>query len=153
MGHILGGAGEVHINGRVFVLPQQTPSDVSRVYDAMRDIAARGCMNPIAYVNAVAPTLTPMVLAEAMRAAVAMGAGGGPEPTRESVMRAYDSLDGIRFQFWFFARKTDPTLTREAVKELVTEDNVYDVADALVKSQQLPGDPLGKAPGSSPSGS
>jgi hypothetical protein len=123
--------GTVTVGGREFVVPQPSASDLARVHDRMREIASRACVSPLLAVNAIAKELEPGVAAEAIRAAVAMGSGGGVEPTREAVMRAYDSLDGVRWRLWYSARKTDPGLTQAAVNELVTDENRFEVADAL----------------------
>lgn len=129
--------GTVRLGGREFVIPKPTPGDAARVHERMRELAARACVSPLAYVNAAAADLAPGVLAEALRAAVAMGSGGGVEPTREAVTRAYDSLEGVRFQVWYYARKACPGLTPDEVAALVPEDARYDAADALLSALGL----------------
>ena len=135
---VLGIPGSVTIAGREFVIPQPTSADVVRVHNRMRELAQRSCVSPLAYVNANAEGLNPVVLSESLRAAIAMGSGGGVEPNRETVFRAYDTLEGVRFRLWYFARKTQPALTQDDVAGLVVEDNVYDVSDALAKAQPAP---------------
>lgn len=143
---VLGIPGGVSVGGREFVLPQPTARDHALVYEAMRDVAARACVSPLAYVNAAAKDLSPGVLAESLRAAIALGSGGGVEPTREAVQRAYSSLEGVRFQLWYYARKSDKTLTLRDVSALVTEDDRFDLLDALAAAHPSPGDDAPKAP-------
>ena len=148
---VLGTPGVVRVGGREFVVPQPTAGDEARVYEAMRDVAAKACVSPLSYVNANAEGMAPGVLAEALRVAVAMGSGGGVEPTREAVQRAYSSLDGVRFQLWYYARKAEPKLTRQEVADLVGEDDRYDVLDALAAAQPrgAQGDPKAPSGGAS----
>lgn len=127
----LGTPGTITLRGRDFAVPQPTAGDAGRVHDRMRELAARDCVSPLAFVNANAPQLSPAVLAESVRAAVAMGSGGGSEPTQAAVQRAYNSLDGVRFQVWYYARKGSPGLTQAEVDSLVAEEDRYDAADAL----------------------
>lgn len=146
--------GTVTVRGREFVVPSPTASDLNRVHERMRELAQRQCVSPLAYVNANAEGLLPAVLAESLRAAVAMGSGGGTEPTRESVFRAYDSLDGVRFRLWYHARKALPELTRAEVDKLVDDENRYDVSDALAKATSPadgPADPKAPASGANSS--
>lgn len=131
---VFGVPGSVTVRGREFVLPAPTASDLARVHDRMRELAARACVSPIQYVNANAGDLLPGVLAEALRSAIAMGSGGGVEPNREAVVRAYDTLDGVRFRLWFHARKAEPSLTQADVDKLVTDDDRYELADALFEA-------------------
>lgn len=145
---VTGAPGVLSLKGREFVLPQPTAGDEARVYDAMRELAAKACVSPLAYVSAAAGELAPAVLAEAVRAAVSLGSGGGVEPTREAVQRAYSSLDGVRFQVWYYARKADKTLAPGEVAALVTEDDRYDVLDALAAAQPRGGAGDPKAPSS-----
>lgn len=147
MRSVLNIPGGVQVKGRAFVLPVPTAGDVARVHERMRQLAQRDVVSPIAYVAANADALPPVLLAEAVRAAVAMGSGGGAEPTREAVFRAYDTLDGVRFRLWYYARKAEPGLAREAVDALVGEDDVYDVADALVAAHDAGADGPKAPPG------
>lgn len=141
--------GTLTVKGREFVIMPPSSSDVARVHDKMRELATRQCVNPLLAVNAVAGELAPGVLAESLRAAVAIGSGGGIEPTRESIARQYDTLDGIRWRVWFHARKALPALTHSEVESLIGEDDRYDVADALAEALGLNGvDPKSEAPAS-----
>lgn len=144
---IFGIPGTLTLKGREFVIPQPTPADVARVHDRMRELAVSACVHPLASVNAIAGELNPGVLAESVRAAVAMGAGGGVEPTRESVHRQYETLAGVRFRVWFYAKKTTPGLTLDEVNALIPEDDRYDVADALFEAMGLASvDPKSEGP-------
>lgn len=125
--------GLVTVGGREFVIPAQTPGDAARVHDRMRRLALAGCRSPLEYVAAQPPEAFPYPAdrLEAIRAAVALGSGGGVEPTREAVVREYGSLAGVRWRLWYHARKTHPDLTQADADALVTDDTVYEVADAL----------------------
>ena len=143
---IFGLPGTLTIAGQTFVIPSPTAGDLARLADRMRELAMPGMANPLMAVNAVATEMHAGVASEAIRHAVAMAAGGGVEPTREAVMRQYQSLAGLRFQVWYFVRKTVPGFTQKQAEELVTEENRYDVADGLIDAQQLPEDAGPKAP-------
>lgn len=141
-----GSPGLLVIGDYEYTVPPPTPGDLARTHDAMREIAQKSCVSPLAFVNAAADTLSPLVLSESVRAAVAMGSGGGVEPTREAILRAYDSLEGVRWQFWYVAKKSDPAVTRGRAAELVTEENRYDVSDALAVATGLRKLDEGKGP-------
>lgn len=127
----LGIPGVVTIKGREFVLAQPTAADHRRIHNKMREIAQRGCVSPLEYVNANAAKLDPVVLSEAVRNAILVGSGGGVEPNREAVFQAYDSLEGVRFRLWYLARKANQNLLLTDIEALVTDANFYDVSDAL----------------------
>jgi hypothetical protein len=128
---VLGLPGRLSLGGREFAVPAPTPTDAARTYEAMRELATRSCVSPLAYVNAARDGMDPAVLAEAVRAAVAMGSGGGVEPTREAVLRQYDTLEGVRWRVWYSLRRADATVTREWVESHVTDENRYELIDAL----------------------
>lgn len=151
---VTGLPGVVVVGGREWVLPPPSAADAARVYRLMWDLARKDCVNPLAFVNATAADLSPAVFQVAVREALAMGSGGGPAPTDDAVLRAYDSLDGVRLRFWYFARKLDEKVTQAVVKTWITDENVYDVMDALAKAQGLrdldPKGTPGSGTGSSP---
>lgn len=146
----LGSPGLVVLAGREIVILPQTPADVARTHEEMRRLAQAGCVSPLDFVTAHREKIDPGSYAEAVRAAVLLGSGGGVEPTREAVLRTYDSLAGVRFRLWFQAKKADANLTREWVAANVTEDNQYEVADALAVALD-PGGDQKKVPPSGPS--
>lgn len=146
---VLGVPGVVRLAGRELVVPQPTPADVARVHDHMRRLAQAGCVSPLDFVSAHRDKLDPGTYAESLRAAVLLGSGGGVEPTREAVLRTYDTLEGVRFRLFYAARKGDPAVTREWVNDHVTEDNLYDVSDALAAATDPGLDPK-KVPPSGP---
>ncbi len=148
---VIGAANTVQIGDQEFVVPYPTPADMVRVREKMREIASKSCVHPVAAVNAIADTLSGPVLTEALRQAVQISSGGGSEPTQGAIIRAYDSLEGVRFQLWYFARKTNTNLTSAEVEALVTDDNRYDVADALAKAvvPEVPNGPKASAGGES----
>lgn len=122
----------VSVGSREFVVVPPTPRDTARVFREMERLAAAKCVPPLAAVAAVpAAALSGTDRVEAIRAAVALSAGGGVKPTREAVVEMYGELDGVRFRLWHAARKADPTLTREAVDEAVTEDTVDEAYEQL----------------------
>lgn len=129
---ILGVPGTVTVNETIFVIEPPTPADSARVSAEMERLASLRCVNPLAAVGAVPQdALSGADRVEAIRAAVGMVSGGGVKPSREAVIEQYSLIDGVRFRLWYAARKADKTLTRDAVAALVTDDNFYDVDDAL----------------------
>lgn len=138
---VLGVPGSVTIKGRTFVIEPRTPRDAARVREQMRQLALPGCTEPLKYVSAQIEDLHPAAAQIATAEALKLGTGGGVEPHEAAIARQYESLDGARFQLWYYARKADKNLTREAVDALVGEDDVYDVVDALVEALKEPGFP------------
>lgn len=129
---VLSGApGTMTIGDRTFAIDQPTPRDSAIILAEMKKQARATVVSPLVYVNAHAEQLHPGVFAEAIRSAVSLGSGGGIEPTREKIMEQYDTLEGVRWRFWYQARKLDATLTQKSVAELITEENFYEAADAL----------------------
>ena len=129
---ILSTSGSVTINGKTFPVAKLTETDYSRIRARMRELALPSCVNPLVAVNAMADQLAPAVLQMAITDAVSRMSGGGAEPTPDAIDRAFESVKGVQFQFWYCARKANPNLTFAEVEGLITEDNRYEVADTLV---------------------
>lgn len=129
--------GTLRLGTREFVVPAPAPSDAARVHRKMKELASRSCVSPLEYVSANREKLDPVTLTEAIRAAVAIGSGGGVQPHREAIMDAYDTLEGVRWRIWWAVRKGDKAITLEAVSSLVTEDNYYEAAEDLHKALGL----------------
>lgn len=132
MKSILTKGGMVTLGGREFPVAAPTVTDLARIRAHMRRLAQPQCMSPLLAVNAVADQLLPGVLSESLRLAVQQGAGGGATPTAELIEEQFESLEGVRFQFWYLAHKANAALTLAEVEPLITDDNRFDVADALI---------------------
>lgn len=137
--------GSVTIKGRTFAIPQPSATDILRVREKMRELALPSCTSPLLAVNAVAKELDPAVLQMMCAAAVSQGAGGGAEPTEEAIRRQYTTLDGVRFQLWYFAKRGGSSATLKEIEDLVDEEIRYDVDDAIYRATRLPETPGPKA--------
>lgn len=129
--------GTLALAGRDYTIPAPTATDMARVHDKMRELAGRHIVSPLQYVSLNREQLDPATHAEAVRAAVAMGAGGGVEPTRESVFRAYDTLEGVRWRTWYHISRADAAVKLADLEQLVTDENYWDVGSALQKALGL----------------
>ncbi len=127
------GPGWIRLKGQLYTIPAPTPSDLQRVAEKMRDLAIPACTNPLLAVNAVAKQLDPAVLDRLLLAAGRETWGGGVEPHPDAIARQYGSLAGVRFQFWYLATReaSQKSLTLDKVEDLVTENDRYDLADAI----------------------
>jgi hypothetical protein len=134
--------GSVTVRGRTLPIPRPTPTDLARIRDKMREYAAESCTSPILAVDAVAKQLSPAALAVAMQLAVQQAAGGGAEPSDDAVRRQFQTVRGVRFQLWYLANRAGARLTHDEAAELVDEENVYEVDDAVFSATQL-----GESPG------
>lgn len=132
--------GMVTIRGRQFAIMSPTKTDTQRIREKMVELARMECMNPIQAVEIIKDKLSPDILHTALTIAIGKASGGGAEPTHEAVVRAYDSLAGVRFQFWYMARKSLGSLTQDEVTNLIGDDDVYDLADALNVACSMPKD-------------
>jgi hypothetical protein len=129
--------GILKLDGREYVVQPPSPTDVMCVHERMTELAGEAMTSPLAYVSANRELLDPATFEVAVRAAVAMGAGGGSEPTPESVSRQYRSLEGIRWRVWYAIKKSDPTFTQEQAAKLVTEENRFEIMTALDRALGL----------------
>src|SRR5579871_5595849 len=110
--------------GRELVVQWPTPGDLFTIDEKMVEIAARGCLSPLAHVHAIpAKLLAGEDRLHAIAVAVEKGAGGGATPNGMLIGRAYNSLEGLRYRLWRLTRRTHPDLTEEDVAALVTEAN------------------------------
>lgn len=131
------GPGSITVKGRTFTIPAPTPTDLMRIRDKMREYALRECTHPLLAVNAIAKELAPQVLAEAMRIAVQQASGGGAEPSDDAIRRQFQTVEGIRFQFWYLANRGGTRITEKEVAELIDEEMRYDIDDAIYQATQL----------------
>lgn len=138
---IFGLSGVLNLGGKEYAITPPTAGDAARTHEAMRKLALADCVSPLAYVNANSEVLPPMLLTEAIRTAVTIGSGGGVEPTRENVIRQYESLEGVRWRAWYQASRSEMSLREKTAKDafcsLITEENYFDVSEALARSMGL----------------
>lgn len=143
--------GRITVKGRDFAILPPTPDDLTKIHERMRELALPSCTSPLLVVNAVAKDLDPGVLAVMAQAAVARASGGGSEPTEDAIRRQYRTIEGVRFQLWYFANKGGASLSMKDVEAMVGEEERYAVDDALFTAcglGKLPG-PKDSAPGES----
>jgi len=129
--------GSITIKGKTFAIPEPTPTDLMRLRDKMREYALRDCTNPILAVNAIAKELAPELKAEALRVAIQQASGGGAEPSDDAIRRQFQSVEGIRFQFWYLAKRGGSNITQKEVDDLIDEEIRYEVDDALFQATRL----------------
>lgn len=134
------GPGWITLRGRRYAITKPAASDLQRIAARMRELALPTCTNPILEVNAVAGELKPVVLAALLEIAGNKKWGGGVEPSPEAVARQYDSLEGVRWQFWFLVTREpgQKDVSLEQITDLVGEAERYDLADAILGAVQLP---------------
>lgn len=122
--------GLLSLGGREFVILPPTPRDQLATMDRMKSLARAKCVSPLDYVLKHA-TLPPGAMALAVQEAIKLGAGGGIEPTPDAVWEQYTSLDGVRWRVWYHVSRVVKDFKPEDVAPLVTEDNLFDAAEAL----------------------
>lgn len=122
--------GVLKIGERQFVILPPTPRDMLAVGTRMRELARSRCVSPLDYVLKHTH-LNPAALSLALREAIALGAGPPIKLDPESVWEQYDTIEGLRFRVWYHVSRAHKDFTPEQAEELVTEDNLFDVADAL----------------------
>ncbi len=131
---LVGTAGKtLSLGGRELTLQWPTPSDQLTIEDKMVSIAQKlFCTNPLVHVHAIPQEeFNGPDRIYALERALALGSGGGAEPSVTSVVRAYNSVDGLRYRIWRLTRRTMPELSESDVATFITEDNRPDVIDAL----------------------
>lgn len=139
--------GHLTLGGITFTVLPPTPGDMIRTGDKMKELARAKCAGPLDYVVRNSATLPPAMLALAVAEAIKLGAGGGVEPTIESVWEQYTTLEGVRWRVWYHVSRVLPDFTPEAAAALVTDDNRLDAAEQLDAALKLKAaDPKGPAP-------
>jgi hypothetical protein len=142
----------LELGGRRLVVLPPSPRDMLAVAERMRALARAKCVSPLDYVLRHTH-LAPAQLALAVSEAIKLGAGGGAEPAPEAVWTEYASLDGVRWRIWYHASRAHADLKPEEVAALVTEDNLFDAAEALDRALKLADlDPKKKTPEPPPTG-
>jgi hypothetical protein len=126
----------LELGGRALVVLPPTPRDMLAVAARMKELARARCVTPLAYVLNH-PGLNAAQLALAVSEAIKLGAGNGAEPAADAVWAEYATLAGVRWRVWYHASRAHPDLTLEAVAALVTEDNLFDAAQALDEALRL----------------
>jgi hypothetical protein len=136
----------LELGDQKFVILPPRPRDKLIVGTRMREMARAKCCSPLDYVlkHTSLPTAA---LALAISEAIKLGSGGGVDPSPDAVWEQYDTLEGVRFQLWHYVSRAHKEFTPEQAAKLVTEDNLYDVAEKLNKALQLAAiDPNAVAP-------
>ncbi len=118
------------VGGRVFVVLKPTNRDMLAVRARMAALAKAKCVSPLDYALSH-QHLAPGLLGLAVSEAVKLGSGGGVKPHPDAVWDEYDSLEGVRWRCWYHASRALPDLKPEEFEALVTEDNLFDAAEAL----------------------
>jgi hypothetical protein len=134
------------VGGRSFVILPPTPRDMLAVNERMKALARARCVSPLDYALSHSH-LGAAALELAVTQALKLGAGGGVRPDPEAVWEQFHTLAGVRWRVWYHASRAHKSLTPEDVAELVTDDNLFDVAadlDAALKLARL--DPKGRPP-------
>lgn len=123
----------ITLGGRPYTLQVPTPGLLAIVNDDITAIAEAMC--PPAAIPAVA-AISPDALrgqdrTDAIQRATEAFLGGGVGPTGKTLLRAANSLQGLRKQFWRLTRKTHPELTEDAVAGLIRDEDRPDVLTAI----------------------
>jgi len=122
-------------NGQTYLVNPMRPVDWVTHGKYLKKLAQPGTQSPIAAIADELKLLPPEFQAEAIRAAVALKAGGKVvEPNREAVFGQAMELPGARHQFWLTARPNHPELTLEQCSEIVTEQNLDEILSAALEA-------------------
>lgn len=118
--------------GRGLTVQWPTPGDLFVIEEHMLALAQKSCVNPLAAVAAVpASALSGADREAALALALQHAAGGGVAPSNLAVVRAYNSVEGLRYRLFRLTRRTHPELGQADIDPLVTEANRPDLIDAL----------------------
>jgi hypothetical protein len=118
------------LGGRQFAIMRPENRDMLAVRARMVALAQAKCLSPVDYAATHAHLPAP-VFAALLGEALKLGAGGGVKPHPDAVWDEYDTLEGVRFRVWYHASRAHKDLKPEEVAALVTEDNLFDAAEAL----------------------
>lgn len=124
------------LGGRSFVILPPTPRDKLVTHQRMRALAESRDKSPLDY--AAAHThLPPAIFAVAVAEAIRIGHRPAPAPAPEVIWDQYTTLEGVRWRVWHHVSRVLKEFKIEEVRDLVTEDNLYDVSDALDAALRL----------------
>lgn len=134
----------LEIDGRTFLIPPMTVEDHFTVMAEMRLQAKKKLLSPIEHLQAVAGQLNPAFLAQAVREAVALGSGGGSEPTQADQSDQYASEEGLAWRFWYHHQKVNPAFALMEAERLVRQVGRWKFALLLEQALSDPADDDGK---------
>jgi hypothetical protein len=118
--------------GREFVILPPTPRDMLAVNARMKALARAKCTSPLDYALSH-QHLSGAALEMAVTQALKLGSGGGVRPEPEAVWDEFATLEGVRWRVWYHVTRV-PAQSGFSVEEaaaLVSEDNLFDAAEAL----------------------
>lgn len=98
-------------DGGTYLIPAPTVEDVFAVAAEMRLQAKKKLLSPIEHLQSVAGNLNPAFLAAAIKEALALGSGGGSEPTVAAQNDQYVSEEGLAWRFWYYHHKVNPNFS------------------------------------------
>lgn len=131
--------GVLELGGRRFVILPPTPRDMLAVNARMKELAQSKCLSPLDY--ALSHThLAGAALELAVTQALKLGSGKGVRPDPDAVWDEFTSVEGVRWRAWYHISRAHKEFALEEVAQLVTADNVFEVAeslDAALKFQSL----------------
>lgn len=130
-------------DGHQYLMAPMSPRDFAEHGAYLKSLCDAETQSPLAAIAADLKHLPAEFQGEAIRAAVAMKAGGKKtEPSREAILAKSSELVGVRHQFWIAARKNHTGLTLAAVANIVSDANIFDIlaASLEVNGQPATGD-------------
>jgi hypothetical protein len=138
---ITGAPGTIELGGKTYLVGQ--PDD--QVFATLKGYLAERLQSPF---QAIADDLKFLSAADreaAIRAAVALKAGGGVDVTQAFADKQLRQPHGCAFLAWLLIRKEQPEAKLEDIHKAVTQDAVIDVLAKLYTAAGM--DSLGKAGG------
>lgn len=123
--------GTLDLCGRTFAILPPTLRDTTVTHQRMRGFAEAKAMSPLDYVVQKHSHLPPPVFAIAVSEAIKLGSAAPVAPPNEVIWDQYTTLEGVRWRVWYHITRIDKDVTIEEVAKWVTEDNHFDVSDAL----------------------
>lgn len=121
-----------------FPVAKPSVEDVFEVAAEMRLQAKKKLLNPVEFVAAMASSLTPQLLEVALRQAVALGSGGGSEPSVATQNDQYVSEDGLAWRLYYHAVKLTPSFTLLTASKIIAADGRWKVSIALEEAISYP---------------
>lgn len=137
----IAGKRSVPLGGRLWLLSPLTSAGWAELNHHLARLAKAKRKSALESLTECYEKLPPIMQQQALQFAVQ--SCGDKEPTAAQIIAMVNTLDGIRYNFWLAARTDHPDLTIDAVKELVTEDNQWQVAGELLDLNNMtPVDPF-----------
>lgn len=113
-------------SGVSYAVRQPTPGEMLFVAERMRDAANKRCPDPIELAGRYAAKLNPaaatLLMAEALKAGLS-----GSRASVDAVYEEYDTLEGVRWRFWFHVLRPLGHDDPGTADSIVTADNRLDV--------------------------